>query len=932
MKTKTLLATTVATFITCAVSQAAALTWDGAHSSTWDTTTANWSTATWVNGDAAIFGATGVGSVTIASGGVSTNSVTFNTAGYTIGGDPLTLSGAASITSNANATISAVVAGTAGLSHLGTGTLTLTSANTYSGATSVGAGRLVISGATAVAGFGSDTSVASGATLEFDASTDAELAKPSMNFTGAGTVVKSGAGTWYVGSGYGHVNFNLSAGGLLDIQGGTIQCNWGGTSFGSNLGSINLASGATLNFQGEEAQMDVLTGAGTITDTWDSGKNVTVGVSGGTGTFGGVIQQVGGHVINLIKNGSGTQTFSIRNEYYGSTTINTGRLVFDSFNSSNAYNIASGAALEFNYPSGPDSGNHSLGPATFSGSGTLVKKGNDSIVWGYGAGTFAMAAGSLIDVQAGTFVGSSNGDEVWTSNLSSLNIASGAVFRTVEGNVYVDTVTGAGTFMIGAPSDWGYVNTTIGVNGGTGTFDGTVMNDYGNGNLVKVGAGTQTLAGVNTYYGSTTINGGRLVLQNSNNSSAYNIAGGTTLEFNAVSGTIDQGTATLSGTGTLVKSGADILRWGGGAGTFALSSGALIDVQEGTFIGGSNGNEDWTSNQASLHIANGATFNGVEAMVRIDALTGAGSLLGGYGGTETITIGVAGGSGTFSGGISNNWAAFGVTKVGTGTQILTGTNTYTGTTTLTGGTLQLGDGTSGHDGSLASTSIVNNANLVFNLAGSSSYSGAISGTGTTKVKKGTLSLTATVASTATLAIDSGAVLHLPNYGYTIVSALVINGVSKPAGAYDASNTGGAITGPGVIQVGGSAPSAAYLAWTTSYSGFVDTYPTHDPDGDGMTNQQEFAFGLDPTSGASNNPIIVPLDKATGTFTYTRLAPAVSGLTYKVYTSTNLSTWTLDAGAVEDPTSLDVDVESVKVTLSDLLPLTAPKLFVRVAAE
>jgi autotransporter-associated beta strand protein len=278
-----------------------------------------------------------------------------------------------------------------------------------------------------------------------------------------------------------------------------------------------------------------------------------------------------------------------------------------------------------------------------------------------------------------------------------------------------------------------------------------------------------------------------------------------------------------------------------------------------------------------------------------------------------------------------NGAAGTITKTGTGILNLTGANTYTGSTTISGGTLQLGDGTSGHNGSLASTSTVNNANLVFNLSGSSSFSGAISGSGTTTVQAGTLTLTGSIAPAISLAIDSGAVLHLPNYGYAIVSALVIHGVSQPAGAYDASNTGGAITGPGVIQVGGSAPSAAYQLWAKSITGFVDTYPTHDPDGDGMTNQQEFAFGLDPTSGASANPIVVPLNKSTGTFTYTRLAPAVSGLSYVVYTSTNLSTWTLDSGAVEDPSSLDYDVESVKVTLSGL-PLTAPKLFVRVAAE
>jgi autotransporter-associated beta strand protein len=741
MKLKTVLSTLFAALFVGAAAHAQTQSWTNISTDgLWNTTSLNWSDdglgdLNWQSADA-IFGSTSVGTVTIATG-VSANSVTFNTAGYTITGGALTLTGAASITSNANATISSVIAGSAGLTTLGSGTLTLTSANTYTGATSVGAGRLVISGATAVSAFGSNTSVASGATLEFNNSADATIATPSINLTGAGTVVKSGAGTWYVGSGSGHVNFNLGAGGLLDIQSGTIQCNFGGTSFGSNLGSINLASGAILDFRGEDAQMDALTGAGTVESTWPTGGHVTVGVSGGSGTFAGVIYNGSGLPVNLIKNGAGTQTFAIRNEYTGSTTINAGRLVFQSFNSSNAYNIASGAALEFNYNSGPDSSNHSLGSATFSGSGTLVKTGDDTIAWGYGVGTFNMAAGSLIDVQAGTFAGSNGGGgvEIWTTNQSSLNIASGAVFRTAEGNVYVDALTGAGTFRIGAPTGWGYVNTTIGVSGGTGSFAGTVVDDYGAGNLVKTGAGTQTFSGANSYSGSTTINGGRLVFQNTNASSSYSIASGAVLEFNAASGLMDQATATFTGMGTLVKSGADTLKWGGGAATFAMSAGSLIDVQEGTFIGGSNGNEDWTSNQSSLNIASGATFTGVEALVRIDALTGAGSLRGGYSGTEYITIGVAGGSGTFSGGISNYGATFGLTKTGAGTQTLTGASSYTGVTTIAAGTLS-----AENDKALGDTSSVVVSGGILDIRGATAGTVTIGGGGNFTLSSGTVKL------------------------------------------------------------------------------------------------------------------------------------------------------------------------------------------------
>jgi hypothetical protein len=102
----------------------------------------------------------------------------------------------------------------------------------------------------------------------------------------------------------------------------------------------------------------------------------------------------------------------------------------------------------------------------------------------------------------------------------------------------------------------------------------------------------------------------------------------------------------------------------------------------------------------------------------------------------------------------------------------------------------------------------------------------------------------------------------------------------------------------------------------------------DPDGDGMTNRQEFAFGLDPRSGASVNPVTVPLDKATGTFSYTM--GATTGLTYKVWTSTDMAGWSVDTGAQQTPGAALDGVRTVAVTLSSGL-LAAPQLFVRVTA-
>jgi autotransporter-associated beta strand protein len=120
----------------------------------------------------------------------------------------------------------------------------------------------------------------------------------------------------------------------------------------------------------------------------------------------------------------------------------------------------------------------------------------------------------------------------------------------------------------------------------------------------------------------------------------------------------------------------------------------------------------------------------------------------------------------------------------------------------------------------------------------------------------------------------------------------------------------------------------YGTWAngTFANPFTDTAAISDPDGDGRSNQDEFAFGLDPTTGSSVNPI--PQQLAGGVFKYTRTKD--SGLFYKVYYSTTLSGWSLDAAATQTPAAAVAGVETVIVTLAAAAPLNG-KLFVRVEA-
>ena len=247
----------------------------------------------------------------------------------------------------------------------------------------------------------------------------------------------------------------------------------------------------------------------------------------------------------------------------------------------------------------------------------------------------------------------------------------------------------------------------------------------------------------NSYSGGTTINGGTLRVQNFGlPATAIVVNSPGTLQYDTSGANINQLRADLSGTGKLVKSGSGQLLFGnGGSNTinWNFSAGALIDVQGGTLVGGTSGNDVWTNDNASLNIASGATFQGVEANVQIDALTGAGMFTGGFafGGVETI--GIANGSGTFSGSLQDTLTGSGfylsMVKVGTGTETLSGASTYSGSTTVNNGTLAVTTTGALGSGPLA----VNAANGITSIASFSNHqtisalSGSVAGTGSAHV-------------------------------------------------------------------------------------------------------------------------------------------------------------------------------------------------------
>ena len=123
---------------------------------------------------------------------------------------------------------------------------------------------------------------------------------------------------------------------------------------------------------------------------------------------------------------------------------------------------------------------------------------------------------------------------------------------------------------------------------------------------------------------------------------------------------------------------------------FAMTGG-LITIDGGaTLVNGGWQKGVWTENLAGMHV-DGVFDIWDGNPVRIDALTGSGSITKAHGGNSPtlLTVGVNNGGGTFGGTIANASGQISLTKAGGGTQILTGANTYSGATTVDNGTLQV---------------------------------------------------------------------------------------------------------------------------------------------------------------------------------------------------------------------------------------------------
>lgn len=507
---------------------------------------------------------------TLATGTTSTIDVTTNT---------LTISGAAAAT-------------TGSLTKSGSGTLVLSGANQYTGATAINAGILTVSGELAIA--------------DSSAVVMANVAGATLNLASNETIGSlTGGGT---------------TGGNVTLGGNTLTVGADDTSPAAYAGVISGGGGQFFSLQKTGSGTLTLSGANTYTGDTSIDQGVlsasNIVVSGGGSNLGNCGFQVfinsGGKLLYTGGNANYTRGCWVSGNGEIDTTTAGVTLTLSVGGNGIRVNglLTIGGAGNTSISTGI-SDNGIQGGLSMSGTGTLTLNAK-SLYTGdttINSGTLKLGADDVM------FYGGTAGNVI-VNNPGTLDLNGHFVFiNGLFGSGTVDNVAGGGSALL-----------MVGHNNATASFSGLIKNSSGTVNLTKVGLGTQTLSGANTYSGITTIggfseaggvlsvsilaDGGMASGIGNSGSGAGNLIfddGGGTLQYTgtgastnrlftlATTGALDasgSGALTFSNPGAVTTFGANLTLSGTGTGTFTpilAGAGGLIKTGAGTwFVGGAN--------------------------------------------------------------------------------------------------------------------------------------------------------------------------------------------------------------------------------------------------------------------------------------------------------------------------------------------------------
>jgi filamentous hemagglutinin family protein len=474
----------------------------------------------------------------------------------------ISLSGAGTFNTSPGATLTIFgnIAGVGTLTKAGTGTLTLAASNSYTGATTINAGTLLISNdsglgtAPGAATAGHLTLNGGALEIQYIGTVPLHANRGIALGPGGGSInTASSNTTTYAGTIAGSGAFNKGLGGTLElsgtnsytglttVSGGTLRLA-GGAAI-ADTGAVNLGtSGAILRLFANET-IGSLAGIAGTSIILQNNSTLTTGDAGNT-DFAGVMSGAGG---NLFKQGGGTFTLSGANSYTGLTTVNAGTLAYGITNALDAGAVTvNGGTLDIG------SYSDTVGAVTLN-SGAI-------------SGTTGVLTGTGYDVQSGTISARLGGAGALTKSTGNTVTLSGANSYTGATTISAGKLsaadadalgTTAGTTTVAEGATLEIANVAIGNE--TITLNGSGIGETG----VLTGTGTASLAGPVTLATDSTLgatNGNSLELSGTiEGASALDVLGG--------------GTVTLGGT---VGSSTALASLSGAAGTALTVNGGLV--------------------------------------------------------------------------------------------------------------------------------------------------------------------------------------------------------------------------------------------------------------------------------------------------------------------------------------------------------------------
>ena len=723
-----------------------ALVWRGSGSA-WDLATSqNWllggTPDTFVTGDAVRFDATGAAALTVSlASELFPASVTVDSAaGYTFSG-------------------SGAIGGAGGLTKANTGTLTVQTANTYTGPTTLGGGVLSVASVTA-AGVAGPLGAASAdaANLVFDGGT--------LRYTGTlpfstdrGATLAAGGGTVEVTNSSASLAWSggLVGSGILTKTGpGTLNLDGVSTYSGGTVikaGAILLGS-FDANEDGLGTGLVTLDG-GTLSMTDLQSNNAcswSLYVPAGSS---GRLDADGRCTLSGALTGGGTFTFYTP---FSRTALNGNWSAFTG---------------QINVVTDSDGGDFRINN-TFGLAGAVFNAGANTYAYSIINANTTFALGALSG--SGTLSGNENAGKTTTWQIGARNLDSSFSGVIVNGSGPAAlTKVGAGTLTLAASATTGLATTTTSGSAtvtlastaglvaqmpvsGTGIPAGTRIASVVSATSLTLtqaatASGTPTLvySDINTYTGATTVSAGALVVDGVIGSSAVTVApgaalggggvfagpvafqsGSTLLARGAAGGPVFAGALTFAGavnvtpaggegslttgtytlftyTGTL--SGTPAFAWNGAGytatfntatpGTVSMTLTADNTRAPAELVWTGSASAAWDSSALNWKFAAGGAATNFLAQdtVRFDD-TRAGNpavTLAGPLNPASVTVDAAGAYSFASGGGGLAGSAT-LLKTGAGTLTLTGSNTLLGGVTLQAGTLVLGDETANGSG------------------------------------------------------------------------------------------------------------------------------------------------------------------------------------------------------------------------------------------